>query len=233
MLRDVGSRTEVKIQQEGNPSSVSERIHPMKSASTNPQALRRGTSHRYLSLRQMSRSMSSGTAVAALSVSAGLVHLLLAPAHLQSGWPQGAFFLIVGLLQIGLPGARGRKPALALLLLNASVLLIWTVSRTVGIPLIDTSGPAPIAPADLFVSLLELVTIVLLLKSARAPISPPAIFRRARNALCVSALCLMSFTVATPFGVACGHETTHSGAASRADQSEADPCGEAISRQLR
>ena len=103
---------------------------------------------------------------AALALAAGAVHLGQVGAHLEEGWPVAAFFAIVGLVQL----------AAAVLLLrqrprgwfwfgiagSASVIAVWAVSRTVGLPFLEGGGPQLIGVADGFASLAEAWTIIIL-----------------------------------------------------------------------
>jgi hypothetical protein len=105
-------------------------------------------------------------AAAVLALAAGVVHLGQVGVHLEEGWPVAAFFAIVGLVQL----------AAAVLLLrprprgwfwfgiagSASVIAVWAVSRTVGLPLVEGGEPEPVGVADGFASLAEAWTIIIL-----------------------------------------------------------------------
>lgn len=76
--------------------------------------------------------------VAACSAGAGLLHLLAAGDHLDLSASHGAFFVVVGWLQVGLAAAlltrRAPRPVLlAGALANLGVLGVWLVSRTIGV----------------------------------------------------------------------------------------------------
>lgn len=78
------------------------------------------------------------TAVAALSLVASLLHLLVVPEHFAEWWGYGAFFLITALAQ-GIGGvALLRWPMRPLFLAgiagNGTIVAMWLASRTVGIP---------------------------------------------------------------------------------------------------
>jgi hypothetical protein len=77
-------------------------------------------------------------AAAALSVGVGSVHVALAPEHLAHWWVFGAFFLVVGLFQLGYAGAVLWRPnwqiALVGIVVNTAIVLTYVASRTVGLP---------------------------------------------------------------------------------------------------
>jgi hypothetical protein len=103
---------------------------------------------------------------AVLALAAGVVHLGQVDAHLEEGWPVAAFFAIVGLIQL----------AAAVLLLrprprgwfwfgiagSTSVIAVWAVSRTVGLPFLEGGGLEPVGVAGGFASLAEAWTIIIL-----------------------------------------------------------------------
>ena len=77
-------------------------------------------------------------AAATLSVGVGSVHVTLAPEHLAHWWVFGAFFLVVGLFQLGYAGALLVRPnwqiALIGIVVNTAIVLTYVASRTVGLP---------------------------------------------------------------------------------------------------
>jgi hypothetical protein len=129
------------------------------------------------------------TAAATVSVGVGTVHLVLAPEHLQHWWVFGAFFLAVGLFQLGYATAvlwrPTRQVALTGIVVNVVVVLTYVASRTAGLPLEppDRGSPAAagigdghgegasvagvgyteaVGPVDLATTAAELVLIALL-----------------------------------------------------------------------
>lgn len=127
----------------------------------------------------------------ALSVAAGVAHGLVAPEHLREWWGYGLFFAVAALGQVffgallltapwrydetgGLmPGRTGPERALCLLGIvgNGAVILLYTVTRTVGVPLV---GPAagevePLGAGGVVTTLLEAALVVLLIALWRAP----------------------------------------------------------------
>ena len=77
-------------------------------------------------------------AVAALSLLAALIHLLVTPEHFEEWWGYGTFFLIAAVAQGAYGAALLRWPCRPLLLLglggNLSIVVLYLVTRTVGIP---------------------------------------------------------------------------------------------------
>lgn len=108
------------------------------------------------------------------SLGAGIIHLAAVSEHAAHWWLHGVFFLVLGVVQIGwavqameggpLPVPRGYAA------LNATVIGLWFVSRTTGLPV----GPEPwqaeaVGTADLLCSALEAVVVVLLVWTMREP----------------------------------------------------------------
>jgi hypothetical protein len=108
--------------------------------------------------------------VAALSVYAGLIHLWVVPSHLREWWGFGAFFLAIGVAQVAFAPVLWRFPstatALAGIVGNVAVVLVYILSRTNGVPVgpvhsshrLETAGPL-----DLTATALEVVVAGLLL----------------------------------------------------------------------
>src|SRR5262252_7914208 len=86
---------------------------------------------------------------ALFTLAAGLIHLAVAPEHLREYVAFGIFFIAVGSAQIVLAVELASRPTrrLALLVAASSTMLIglWSVSRTVGLPV----GPHPGEPEDI------------------------------------------------------------------------------------
>ena len=98
------------------------------------------------------------------SVAAGILHPAVVREHLQEGWLFGAFFVVVATIQILsvipiiLRDSGMTYPALAIV--NGSVIAIWIVSRTIGIPFgPHASMPEPVGAIDLAATAFE--TLVL------------------------------------------------------------------------
>ena len=103
----------------------------------------------------------------ALSMAAGLVHILVSPVYFAQWIGYGAFFVTVAALQgIGAMALTAGRPHRffywAGIVGNGGVVLMWVITRTVGIPFF---GPAagevqPVGVPDLLATLIELALIV-------------------------------------------------------------------------
>ncbi|HSJ53953.1 MAG TPA: hypothetical protein VLC52_09420 [Anaerolineae bacterium] len=102
----------------------------------------------------------------ALSLGAGLVHILVSPIYFAQWIGYGAFFVTVAALQaIGamalVAGPPHRFFYWAGVVGNGAVVLMWAITRTVGIPFV---GPAagevqPVGVPDLLATVIELALI--------------------------------------------------------------------------
>ena len=97
---------------------------------------------------------------ALLSVGAGLLHAVAAPAHLAQAALYGAFFVGTAALQVLWAYAVATRPSRALLLAGAlgqlAVVATWAMTRTYGVPLGPLAGRRePIGSYDLACTLLE------------------------------------------------------------------------------
>ena len=103
--------------------------------------------------------------VAAL-LGSGVIHASVVPAHLQHWRAAGTFFVLLALLQGGVALASWRHPGRVALRAAAAVsvgpLALWTVSRTVGLPVgPDPGSPEAIGGADLSTGALEVLVTLL------------------------------------------------------------------------
>ena len=77
--------------------------------------------------------------VAAFSMVAALIHLWVTPEHFEEWWGYGTFFLVAAIAQGAFGVALLRRPRRLLLLLglggNVSIVALYLVTRTVGVPL--------------------------------------------------------------------------------------------------
>jgi hypothetical protein len=108
------------------------------------------------------------------SLGAGLVHLAVVREHLAEWWLLGAFFVAVGALQVGwavLALGRDHAPApRTIATLNAGVLVLWAVTRSVGLPVGPERWTAEaVGLADVVCAALEVVVVGLLLAALRVP----------------------------------------------------------------
>lgn len=101
----------------------------------------------------------------ALAAWAGTIHLEVAPEHFLEYEPFGAFFLALGLAQIGwaaLVALRG--PSRRLLIAstaNVLVVALWIASRTTGLPVgPDLGAPEAVGFADSAATLGEVILVV-------------------------------------------------------------------------
>jgi hypothetical protein len=108
------------------------------------------------------------------SLGAGLVHLAAVSEHVAEWWLYAVFFLVLGVVQIAwavqaMEGDSLPVPSL-FATVNAAVIGLWLVSRTIGLPV----GPEPwtaeaVGAADLLCTALEAVVIVLVVLIVRRP----------------------------------------------------------------
>ena len=77
--------------------------------------------------------------MAALSLIAGLIHLWVVPEHFEEWWGYGTFFLVAAAAQIIYVPLLLRWPNRTVLLLgiagNSAIVLLYLLTRVVGIPL--------------------------------------------------------------------------------------------------
>jgi hypothetical protein len=77
--------------------------------------------------------------VAALSLLAALTHLWVMPEHFEEWWGYGAFFLVAAVAQVVYVPLLLRWPNRSVLLLgiagNSAIVLLYLLTRVVGIPL--------------------------------------------------------------------------------------------------
>jgi hypothetical protein len=116
--------------------------------------------------------------LALLSGGAAVLHFGFAPGHLDEAALHGAFFVAVGWLQLLWALAVWTGPSRRLLvlgLLNAVVVGVWVVSRTVGVPFGEDGGSSEaVGFPDVLASVLEgaivLASGALLVRGERTPV---------------------------------------------------------------
>jgi hypothetical protein len=126
---------------------------------------------------------------AALSSVAGVIHWVVSPEYLRLWWGYGYFFIWAGILQMGyafaiflLPllyassGGYDSREAVVMRWVyllgaagNAAIIVLYVVTRTLGVPL---AGPAanvvlPLTPASVVATVAEIILVALLLILAR------------------------------------------------------------------
>lgn len=111
---------------------------------------------------------------ALLTLGAGFIHLAVAPVHLKEYIPFGIFFLVVGCAQIVLAveilARPTRRLALAMAAGSLTLVGLWFVSRSVGLPIGPTPGvPEGAGLTDVICNVMEIVSAVLFLALAAWP----------------------------------------------------------------
>jgi hypothetical protein len=125
---------------------------------------------------------SAAIALAVLSLGAAALHFAFAPGHFDESTAHGAFFIAIGWAQLVtavlLLSNPSRKVVLQILVLNAAVVGVWLLSRTVGVPIGPEAGePEPVGLPDALATLFEVVLVLAMgwrLLDARANVSPRA-----------------------------------------------------------
>ncbi len=116
-------------------------------------------------LPSLSRGAADKLAVAAAcTAGAGVLHASVIAEHLEEYWLFGAFFIVSAALQLGWAAALLWRPSrthLALGLLgNGTIVVIWILSRTAGLPVGPESWtPEELAAADVVATVLEVAAI--------------------------------------------------------------------------
>jgi manganese oxidase len=130
---------------------------------------------------------------AALSLIAALMHAWAMPEHFREWWGYGIFFLIAAVAQacygLALLRWRGRSLLLLGVVGNLSVVSLWAVTRTVGIPFFGPhAGEVEgVGAVDLLATAAELTLITALLAALLAPAQSPALVDTARGAASATA----------------------------------------------
>ncbi len=79
-------------------------------------------------------------AAASLSLIAALIHLWVTPEHFEEWWGYGAFFLVAAVAQLLYVPIMLRRPSRTVLLAgiagNLAIVVLYLLTRTVGIPLL-------------------------------------------------------------------------------------------------
>jgi len=114
---------------------------------------------------------------AGLSAVAALIHVAVCPEHFREGFIYGVFFAVSAGCQLGwaaLASARySRWMAPAGLVGNASIVLLWMVTRTVGIPLGPEAGEVErVGVLDVVCAACEIGVVVLCAFAIRQHVHP-------------------------------------------------------------
>jgi hypothetical protein len=134
-------------------------------------------------------------ALSILSAGAGAIHIAVIQAHFEEWWASGVFFAVIAWLQILwailIVARPSRMVVLSGVAINAIIVGVWVVSRTVGIPLGPESGTAePVEFVDVAATAFE----VLLVVAALGLLSAGA--RVVRRGALVSSTVVLGLTVA-------------------------------------
>jgi len=104
---------------------------------------------------------------AGLSTAAGIIHLIVTPSHFEEWLGYGVFFLLAAIAQIGYAVVlmtNSSNPTLlwAGICGNGAIILLWLITRTVGIPFL---GPDAweIEPVGLLDSISKIIEIFLII----------------------------------------------------------------------
>lgn len=171
------------------------------------------------------RPLRLGTAL--LSLAAGAIHLAVIEAHFREYWLFGVFFVVVALFQLGwgfLLLFRQRTTWLWLGAgVNAAVLAIWTLSRTVGLPVGPEAGvPESISLADLVASGYEIL-IVAGVAGLLRPQWVPDVRLSAQAAKATVLVSLVALLPVTALAVQSGLQHEHRHEAGHADEYHESP----------
>jgi len=121
--------------------------------------------HRARQARSFSPPTASVLALALLSAAAAAIHSAVSAEHFEEAFIYGAFFLAASTAQAGWAVVIVYRPNRALLVAgavaNAATIILWILTRTVGLPV----GPEPwhaeaVGTLDLITTLLELVIVL-------------------------------------------------------------------------
>jgi len=102
--------------------------------------------------------------VAALMLGSGAIHFAMMGEHAGVSWSHGLFFATAGWLQLGLAamiGFRPTKPVVtAGIVLNAALLTVWVLTRTVGIAIGGDGSPEAWGRVDGLCAVFEGLAII-------------------------------------------------------------------------
>jgi hypothetical protein len=151
----------------------------------------------------------TGAAVAAtLSTGAAAIHFAVVPEHFSEFAPFGLAFLAVGFFQVTWAPVYLLRPRRAIAsvgaVVNAAIVLVWLISRTVGLPIGPTPWTRePIGALDLFATAFEIALIGTLLPVI-LPARWPAFAAQRMNferAFVLATFCLLTVTLLTTFAL--------------------------------
>ena len=160
--------------------------------------------------------------LAGLSAASALIHGAVVPEHFAEFPLFGIFFAVVALSQafwaIALLGWGPSRPLLRWsVLLNGGIVLLWAVSRTVGLPIGPDAGtPEAVGAIDVLATIYEVALVagaLLVLRWVPIRIGVPSRLASfaPRIAPFATGLGLGAITLLTFLGVAAGHAAAHAG----------------------
>jgi hypothetical protein len=127
--------------------------------------------------REVEVGVSLAAVAAGLSFGAAAIHLSVIESHIDRGFFVASFFLLSGWFQMLWPVVyllrRSRWVAITGAAVNAGIVVLYVISRTVGLPFGLTDGPEAVGFVDLVATIMESVIVVMLM---------PAILPRFRAA---------------------------------------------------
>jgi hypothetical protein len=165
---------------------------------------------------------------ACLSLGAAAIHFGVIGAHFEEYPPYGVAFAALAWFQVGWAiaylAAPGRRVAAVGAAINGGAIVVWLLSRAVGLPI----GPAPgelepVGPLDLLATALELSLIGLLawnLAGRRIPLGPSL---SATSATAVVGSGLLVIVVSTSAAFAAAGSAGHGAEASTTDVATPEP----------
>ena len=108
----------------------------------------------------------TATLAAALSLGAGAIHFAVIGEHFAEYPPYGVAFMAFAWFQVGWAAAfvvtHGRAVAIGGVAVNGGALVVWLISRTVGLPIGPEPGALePVGPLDIAAAVLEIALIAL------------------------------------------------------------------------
>lgn len=103
--------------------------------------------------------------VALAGAGAAGVHVVVMPAHFGESWIYGTFFLVAAISQLAysawLLTRPSRELVIAGVLGNLSIVVLWVITRTVGIPLGPAAGAVEkVGALDLLAGVFEITTVI-------------------------------------------------------------------------
>lgn len=153
--------------------------------------------------------------LAVVAAACALVHFAAAGDHFDVGWAHGGFFAAAGWLQLVWAVALVARPEERRLLsagvvLHGGIVVVWAVSRTVGVPFGDGAGAEAVGFADALVTAFEVVLVLASLAVLRRPALAeqpvqPAIARSAVTAGAAAIMAVSTTAVTPSFASEHGH----------------------------